>query len=176
MYKFIYNETVKWSTGISSAYVIISLSLDIFLILGSLGMTQNWLNSTWLGSTRIVLDFWGFRFDSTKLDLTRFDSSRFCLESMFDVARIYSIWFKLTLLGSNQLFGSTWFDLVQFGTHLDSEPLHLVWPDLVWVRYNSIWLESTLLVRLELIWFDSTWFGSTRLDLVRLDSIWFYFI
>ena len=55
MYKFIYNETVKWSTGISSAYVIISLSLDIFLILG------------------------GIRFDSklTQLDLTRFDSNRF---------------------------------------------------------------------------------------------------
>ena len=72
-------------------YLIISSSLDVFLILGSLGLTQLDLtrfNSNRFGSEfirflgltqldltrfddRIVLDFLGFRFDSTKLDLTQ---------------------------------------------------------------------------------------------------------
>ena len=152
MYKFIYNETVKWSTGISSAYVIISLSLDIFLILGGIRFDSK---LTQLDLTRfddrIVLDFLGFRFDSTKLDLTQLpvgtqrwfnvlstlkrrwnqfkcwlNAESTSINVNADVARINSIWFKLTLLGSNQLFGSTWFDFVQFGTHLDLERLHLV--------------------------------------------------
>ena len=80
------------------------------------------------------------------------------------------IWFKSTLLGSNQfsLFGTTWLDVVQFvSSHFENSiQRKLIWFDLTWLR-----LDTTRFGSNQIIWFDSTWFGSIRFGATRFGSI-----